>query len=203
MATYKTKPLVIREFFEPIVYATIIQFMDDLLPAMWLASDLSQPDSPDKFGRQYGHNIRFFSDIHHQLKDYASELFGEKVKPSYSFLSMYKKKGQCPLHIDRPQCRYTIDYLIRQDQDKPWPICVGPQMDNKHVDQIEQKYPETNKEQQAIIDSVDWTTVNLNPNDAVCYSGTNSWHYRPTKSTGNVDLIFFHFVPEDFNGPLD
>lgn len=200
---YKDKPLIVKDLFDKDTYGTIIKFMDNWLPTIPLASDRLDPDSPDKFGRRYGHNLGFFVNIHRQLSDYASELFGEKVKPSYVFLSMYDKGGQCPLHIDRPQCRYTIDYLIRQEQKDPWPICVGPQMTDKERDAIEVSHPKTSDERQSVIDSVDWTVCNLRPNDAVCYSGTNAWHYRPTKSDGSADLVFFHFVPEKFNGPLD
>lgn len=201
--TYKTKPLVVTDLFDANTYKTIIRFMDDWLPTVRLDSDRQQPDSPNKFGRRYAHNVGFFVNIHHQLTDYASELFGEKVKPSYVFLSLYDKGGQCPLHIDRPQCRYTIDYLIRQEQAEPWPICIGPQMSNKEVAKISQSHPTTDEDRQAVIDSVDWTTSLLNPNDAVCYSGTNAWHYRPTASAGTADLAFFHFVPWGYRGSLD
>lgn len=203
MDKYKVKPLVIKELFDKDTYTTILKFMDNWLPTVRLDSDRSAPDSPAKFGRRFGHNIGFFVNIHHQLTSYASELFGEKVKPSYSFLSLYDKGGQCPLHIDRPQCRYTIDYLIRQEQDDPWPIAIGPQISDKERNSIEVSHPQTPEERQTVIDSVDWTVCNLRPNDAVCYSGTNAWHYRPTKSDGSADLVFFHFVPEKFNGSLD
>lgn len=200
---YTTKPLVVSGLFDADTYQTILRFMDVWLPTVRLDSDRHQDDSPYKFGRRYGHNIGFFVDIHHQLKDYASDLFGEKVKPSYSFLSLYDKGGQCPLHIDRPQCRYTIDYLIRQEQSAPWPIAIGSQMTDKELAKIEQTHPTTDEERQALIDGVDWTVCELAPNDAVCYSGTNAWHYRPTKSDGSADLVFFHFVPEGFRGTLD
>jgi hypothetical protein len=199
---YTIKPAVVNNLFDDQTYATILRFMDDWLPTVRLDSDRAEPDSPNKFGRRYGHNVGFFVNIHHQLTDYASDLFGEKVKPSYVFLSLYDKGGQCPLHIDRPQCRYTIDYLIRQEQPDPWPIAIGPQMTDKQVAKIGASHPQTPDERQAVIDAVDWTVCNLQPNDAVCYSGTNAWHYRPEPSKGTADLAFFHFVPEGFRGTL-
>lgn len=203
METYGTKPLVVKDLFDEDTYKTIIRFMEHFLPLAPLASDRPEPDNPAKFGRRYAHNMPFFVNIHYQLADYASDLFGEKVKPSYVFLSLYDKGGQCPLHIDRPQCRYTIDYLIRQEQKDPWPIAIGPQMSNKDREAIANGHPQTPEERQAVIDSVDWTTCELRPNDAVCYSGTNAWHYRPTKSKGTADLVFFHFVPQNFKGDLN
>jgi hypothetical protein len=202
MQTYGIKPLVVKNFFDSQTHETILRFMDNFLPIIPLSSDRRELDSPSKFGRRYGHNIPFFVSIHHQLVEYASLLFGEKVKPSYVFLSLYDDGGQCPLHIDRQQCRYTIDYLIRQEHDEPWPIAIGPQMLDTERELITDGYPNNPAERQNIIDSVDWTTCNLAPNDAVCYSGTNSWHYRPTKSRGTADLVFFHFVKEKFQGDL-
>ena len=203
MKTYTDRPLVLRELFDKETYGTIVRYVNEFVPLFPLAADRKQADSPGKFGRRYAHNLPFLVDIHHQLADYASDIFGEKVKPSYVFLSMYDKGGKCPLHIDRPQCRYTIDYLIQQEVSDPWPINVGRQMTDDQRDAIEIQHPSTDKEIQAVIDSQDWTTCLLNPNDATCYSGTNAWHYRPTASLGTADLAFFHFVPEGFRGPLD
>lgn len=197
MPKYTTTPVVIRDLFDADIYQQIIEFMDTYVPMIPVAVDATQ------FNRRYTNNVGFFVNIHNQLADYASDLFGEKVKPSYSFLSMYNKGGQCPLHIDRPQCRYTIDYLIRQEQSEPWPIRIGPSMSDEERDQIAVPHPETTDEIKQIVDTVKWTEAHLGNNDAVCYSGTNAWHYRPTKSKGKADLVFFHFVPEAFNGSLN
>lgn len=201
--TYTTSPLVVRDLFTPDIYQEILRFMDVFLPLHPLSSDRAEVDSPHKFNRRSAHNTPFFVNIHQQLTDYASEIFGEKVKPSYVFLSLYENGGQCPLHLDRPQCRYTIDYLIRQQADNPWPINIGCQMDDDELSTIEMKHPSSPDEIKAVLDSNKWTEVLLNPNDAVCYSGTNAWHYRPVRSNGTADLVFWHFVPEEFSGPLN
>jgi hypothetical protein len=196
VSRYTNKPVVIKEFFDEDIHRKILSFMSDIVPIMPKDSD------PTQFNRTHAHNVPFFKTIHTQLAEYASGIFGEKVKPSYCFLSMYNKGGRCPLHVDRPQCRYTIDYLISADYESPWPICIGTQMSDKERESIQLSWPEK-KEARNVIKSVEWSEVLLEPNDAVCYSGTNAWHYRPTASKGKTNLIFFHFVPEAFNGPLD
>jgi hypothetical protein len=160
----------------------------------------------DSFVRRYAHNVPSFVNIHRQLTEFASEQCGEKLKPSYSFLSMYDDNGICPLHIDRPQCYRTIDYLIQQEQAEPWPICIGEPMTDKQRAEIDESgagHPETDDEIQSRIAAETWTEVNLEPNDAVLYSGTHSWHYRPQRLKGKADLVFFHFVSVDYEGPLD
>lgn len=200
---YTNKPVVVKNLFEKEVHNTIAQFVDEYVPLLPLPSDHDIPSGPTKFKRRYSHNMPFFIEIHKQLEDYATDVFGEKVKASYSFLSLYEDKGQCPLHIDRPQCRYTIDYLISQENEKPWPIKISEQMTDEARDSIKTKHPTSKKEISNIIDAHSWTECLLKPNDAVCYSGTNSWHYRPSLSVGTASLIFFHFVPEDFDGSLE
>lgn len=194
-----TGPLIVRNLFDSSIHEAIIGFLDERVPLMPVGLDETE------FVRTYAHNVPFFVNIHKKLVDTANQIFGEKVKPSYSFLSMYKDNGICPLHIDRDQCRYTIDYLIRQDQPEPWPILIGDHMTDDAREQVftESLHPTEEEAIQARIAIENWHRVELNPNDAVCYSGTHSWHYRPERLRGTADLVFFHFVPEAFNGPLN
>lgn len=198
-----TGPKIIRGLFPDETHQAICSFLDERVPLLSLGVPLVTDD--ERWVRRYANNVPFFVGIHKQLAEFASDLFGEKVKPSYSFLSMYEDNGICPLHIDRPQCRYTIDYLIRQTQAEPWPICIGDHMtdEQRHAyDEAGEGHPEGDDIEARIADE-NWHTVLLNPNDAVCYSGTHSWHYRPERLQGTADLIFFHFVPDGFDGPLN
>lgn len=193
-------PLVLSELFPSEIHQQICDFLDERVPFMSLGLDETD------FVRTYAHNVPFFVGIHRQLADLASEIFGEPVKPSYSFLSMYQDDGICPLHIDRPQCRYTIDYLIRQTQPEPWPILIGDHMTDEmraELDQNGDGHPKSEEEIEARIAAENWHQVLLQPNEAVCYSGTHSWHYRPDRLRGTADLVFFHFVPVAFDGPLN
>lgn len=192
--------IVAKELFDAESYAKIIEFMDTVVPMMPVSMD------EGLFVRHYAHNVPFFKKIHEQLVPVASELFGEPLKASYVFLSMYKDNGICPLHIDRPQCYRTIDYLIRTSQTEPWPIHIGELMtdeDRRVIDETGQGHPDTEEAIQHRISQENWTTVTIEPNEAVCYSGTHQWHYRSQRLVGTADLAFFHFVPEAFDGPLD
>jgi len=157
----------------------------------------------DKFVRYEHHNLSPLVEVHRTLVEPASELFGVRLKPSYVFLANYLVGGICPLHVDRPQCFRTIDLFVGSDDDSGWPIRIGEpwtddQWDNydgaRYIGPVE---PGTEPELDVV-----WHDIVLQPNEAVCYSGTHSWHYRPTAATVRNDLIFFHFVSEDFNGEL-
>ena len=189
-------PLVVRNLLSDSAFTELQQFI--------IHSVRHGGKFDDTFHRTYQHQNTALSGIHDGLVPFASELFGVPLKASYSFISNYLNGGRCPLHIDRPQCFRTIDYLVAADDSEPWPLRIAEpwtdeQLDAydgpRHIGVVE---PGTEPDLDAV-----WHDVLLNPNDAACYSGTHSWHYRPAPSNGRVDLIFFHFVPEDFDGPLD
>lgn len=195
----KSGVLVKRNLFEPKTHKAISEHLKTHVRYA------PYSDDPFEFKRTYVHNLPYLVNIHHQLTDVASELVGEKLVPSYVFLSMYYDGGTCPLHIDRPQCRYTIDYMVDKNFDGEWPINISRAFNNDERIRLEETQggrPLTETEKQEIITREKWTSVNLEPNDAVVYSGTNSWHYRPDVLSGSATLVFFHFVQEGFNGPL-
>lgn len=139
------------------------------------------PHDQNIFFRWEVHNEPFLREIHlsKELLTLANEIFPEPVKPSYCFISMYADNGICPGHTDRPQCVYTIDLCVNQL--KPWPIYVGKDENDKVG-----------------------TEFIHEEGDAVCYSGTGQWHYRNRMEPGNkLDMVFFHFVPINFEGSLD
>lgn len=191
--------IIVRDLLDKDSYQHLLNWMDTKVKYLPIGLDTGT------FVRSYAHNPSYLVAMHKQLADFASDTFGIKLKPSYVFLSMYQENGICPLHIDRPQCFRTIDLLVRTTAKEDWPIRIGrPMTDEERATIIESEkgHPETDEDIQAVIDSQEWTDVNLNPNDAVLYSGTHQWHYRPHRLKGTADLAFFHFVSEDFNGPL-
>jgi hypothetical protein len=205
----KTKTTTVAQsLFDPVAHQAIIEWLDSRIATLSLGVPLlsDENETDNKFNRRYAHNPPYLVGIHRQLTDFASDLFGEKLKPSYVFLSIYNEQGICPLHIDRPQCYRTIDYLIDQDVDEEWPLHVGPIMSNAEREQILESgkaHPSTKKDIAAIKKATEFEPVILSPNDAVCYSGTHSWHYRDQIKGRSARLAFFHFVQEDFDGPLD
>lgn len=49
------------------------------------------------------------------------------------------------------------------------------------------------------IDNKKYTST---PNNALCYSGTDQYHYRNKIKGKFMNLVFFHFVPLDYKGAL-
>lgn len=129
----------------------------------------------EKFNRYFVHNPKALQKYHILLEDLMSQHFGVKLKKSYCYLAMYGKDGRCHKHVDRVQCQYTFDYCV--DFDVAWPLFV-------------EENGETHK-------------FALEKNSALIYRGTENYHWREDRKEGAFcNMIFFHFVPEDFEGAL-
>jgi len=145
------------------------------------------------FRRFVVHDHPFFCALHERLVDWVSEAAGEPVESSYNFLSLYGPMGVCPLHLDAPLAKWTLDLCI--DQSAPWPIYLGPVA----------RWPaprayasDWESEVKREVGS-GFTSHALLPGQAILFSGSSQWHYRePMPGTGArkfCDLLFFHFMP--------
>ena len=179
-------PFIARNFFEPRLLK-LVQYQVDLIKNSAIETDTKT------FYRKQFHNHPLLRALHLQMEEEASAMFGEPLKASYSFLSMYLEgKGQCPLHVDRPQCYRTIDVCLNQK--KPWAIYVNHEM----------AWDES-KQEEICATAKEYL---LGAGQALCYSGTDHPHFRkpmtetPGQEENFVDLAFFHFVPKDFKGDL-
>ena len=124
-------------------------------------------------------------------------MVGEPVEASYNFLSLYTSRGECAVHMDAPEAKYTLDLCV--DQGAPWPIYFSKV----------QPWPEPLTE---VWRNVEWENnikrssvqefipYSLEPGQAVIFSGSSQWHYRnPIPVTGEkrfCTLLFFHFIPK-------
>lgn len=163
--------------------------------------DRHLPFSPLKrdlniFHRWQANDLPFMRELHYRLTPLMRIHVKAKVKPSYSFLSLYDDdKSICPLHTDRSQCRFTVDYCISQKT--PWPIYI-----NSEDMMIEMNEADLSPEEDKRVRDNSKPYL-LNENDALIYSGTHYPHFRNQIEKGNhCFLSFFHFVDADFVGSL-
>jgi len=158
--------------------------------------DLELHEAPT-FGRFVVHDHPYFTALHHRIVPIVSEVVGEPVEPAYSFLSLYGNLGVCPLHLDSPEAKWTLDLCVGQSS--PWPIyfsqvCPWPEL-------APDISPGSDWEEQIKRSpSLRFTSCTLEPGQAVVFSGSSQWHYRDAIPDGPgrkfAELLFFHFVPK-------
>ncbi len=122
---------------------------------------------------------RFF---HRQITARVRAVAGLPVKPSYVYLAAYLSGAELRKHTDRAQCEFSVtlslDFSPEPALATPWPIRL---------------------------DTAEGTvTVYQALGDGLAYRGTQVPHYRDALGEGQTSTsIFFHYVPEDFTGPLE
>jgi hypothetical protein len=132
--------------------------------------------------RYVAHNepaARFF---HRQLTPVVAQVARTSVRPSYVYLAAYQPGADLPPHVDRAQCEYTlalcVDFTPEPRCETSWPLKL--QLPDARL------------------------TVYQALGDALLYRGRTIPHSReslPSRSTSTS--LFFHYVDEGFEGPLD
>lgn len=154
-------------------------------------------DSHEKngFDRYVLHNHELFTHIQEQLVALVSELVKEEVEPSYNFLSLYQGKGICPMHLDSPDAKWTLDICLNQSQ--AWPIFFSA------VQEWSTDFNYfTAGWQSKIKKEIEFEPIIMSPGEGVLFSGSSQWHYRnriPFAEKNFCELIFFHFIPKNYS----
>lgn len=153
-----------------------------------------------QFKRFIIHDHPYFTEIQRQLTALVTDAVNEPVEPSYNFLSLYTAAGICPVHMDSPEAKWTLDICLNQSE--PWPLWVSdvqPWPEAKpdaappswHGDAWEQTIKQSA--------TANFVAHTMEPGQAIVFSGSSQWHYRNAMPAGNAashcDLLFLHFVP--------
>ncbi|MCB2076250.1 MAG: hypothetical protein KDE55_00980 [Novosphingobium sp.] len=148
------------------------------------------------FGRSFLHNHPQFAALHESMAAIVSQAAGETVEPSYTYLSLYNRDGVCPLHLDAPDAKWTLDICI--DTDVDWPIHISRVGDWPDVSE----FASWNGEQGQLPSHREFAEQVLRYNEAILFSGSAQWHYRETiPADGHCHLLFLHYHPAGC-GPL-
>ena len=154
------------------------------------------------FGRWVVHYHPILSELQDSMTELVSRAVGEEVISSYNFLSLYTRLGRCPVHMDAPYAKWTLDICV--DQSDPWPI---------HFSQVmawpeEVTFPEQDWEEHILSDrNYRFESVTMLPGEAVLFSGSSQFHYRDPVPLARRDafcnLMFFHFIPKGVERYID
>jgi Sulfotransferase family len=129
-------------------------------------------------GRYGWHNEPLARFFHHQLASYVSRVAGERVRPTYVYVSAYQPGAVLDRHLDREQCKYTMSLAIDEspeEADFKWPLHFDTPAGTVSVTQV--------------------------LGDAVLFRGNELPHYRHRLPEGHTaTALLFHFVPDSFVG---
>jgi hypothetical protein len=119
--------------------------------------------------------------FHQDIAATLSAVAGASIKPSYVYMASYLAGAELKKHTDRAQCEFSVtlcvDFSPEPTLETPWPIRLDT--------------------------STGTVAVYQALGDGLAYRGTRLPHYRDVLGEGQTSTsIFFHYVAEDFSGPL-
>jgi hypothetical protein len=134
--------------------------------------------------RHIAHNNDVSRFLHYQMTELGSRVAGAPLKPSYVYFSSYEPGSVLKKHTDREQCEISISFLV-DFQPEPhgvtrWPLFLEKDDERRQAVCIYQKL-----------------------GDALIYRGRRLPHWREALPDGcSSSSMFFHYVLQDFEGPL-
>lgn len=117
---------------------------------------------------------------------------GKKLYPTYSYLRIYDKLSDLPVHTDRAACEYTVALAIGCNPDEPYSLFVGEHDDSSPFTAIKQEGHKNNLVNVKIDHQFD-----MMPNDAVIFQGLEKIHWRNCCHHDYFITVFLHYVDQE------
>ena len=149
----------------------------------------------DFFEEKTYNSIHYYTNTAQFTVEYHDEFKREYVHNNLFFVGIHQYLENVACEIFKTKVKPSYCFLS---------LYGNEGIVKEHTDRPPCKYTidfciDCDKEWDIFIDDTAYTS---NLNNAICYSGTDSKHYRNKIEGSFMKLILFHFVPIDYKGPL-
>ena len=138
----------------------------------------------DKQAKRYkAHNEPMSRFLHYECLPLIERITGKSLKPTYTYLSAYVKGSDLPPHTDRPDCEYTVSFIVDKPDNTNWNIYVHrPQQSIKHKGRYEQTPP---------LDECE--PVDCDAGGLMLFQGTDHIHFRNELKEDYYNVLLLHY----------
>lgn len=170
--------------YHPVVVENVVgEEMSNLLKTYYRSSienDVFQ--FGDKQAQRFKANNEPFSRfLHYEILPLIRKITGKHVKPTYTYLSSYIKDADLPPHTDRPDCQYTVSFLVNKSHD--WPI---------YAHKIKQPAPNKGRYWEDV-PLEECYELHSGPNGLIIFCGTDHVHFRKVFTGDFYDILLLHY----------
>ena len=138
----------------------------------------------DKQSKRYkAHNESLCRFMHYELLPLAEKIVGIPLEPTYTYLSCYKKGCDLPAHTDRPECEYTVSFIIDKPEDFEWLIYLHKEK------QIKKNKGRSN----FTPDKSECIALDCNSNGLMIFKGEDHLHYREKLDADYYNIVLLHY----------
>ena len=138
----------------------------------------------DKQSNRYkAHNEPMSRFLHYECLPLIERITGTSMKPTYTYLSAYVKGADLPPHTDRPDCEYTVSFIVDKPEGSNWNIYVHkPQQAVKHKGRYDEKPPLEECE-----------AVDCEAGGLMLFQGTDHIHFREELEENYYNVLLLHY----------
>jgi prolyl 4-hydroxylase len=121
--------------------------------------------------------------LHYELLPLFEVILKKKLKPTYTYLSAYIKDADLPPHTDRPECEYTVSFIVDKPDNAVWPIYVHKtKQEKKNVG----SYKFTPPKEECI-------EFDCDAGGLMIFCGTDHIHYREKLPFDYYNVLLLHY----------
>tara|TARA_B100000035_G_scaffold157102_1_gene133859 strand:- start:1104 stop:2276 length:1173 start_codon:yes stop_codon:yes gene_type:complete len=132
-------------------------------------------------------NEAFSRFLHYEILSLIERIVGKRLQPTYTYLSAYVKDADLPAHTDRPDCEYTVSFLIDKPDNVRWPIYF-----HKEKQKVKGKgrYNFTPIKEECI-------ECDCDANGLMIFNGRDHIHYREKLEYDYYNILLLHYKGYD------
>ncbi len=172
-------PTVVKNILNPSVYDVIKKYF-------YYGIDNGKYRLGDRQSNRYkAHNEIITRMLHYELLPLIEHIVGKELTPTYTYLSCYLRDTTLPPHTDRPDCEYSVSFVL----DKPdynWNIYVDM---NKELVKSKGRYADYPIEERKEY----CKKVDCDAGDIMMFSGIDHIHFREKLEADNYYIILLHY----------
>ena len=138
----------------------------------------------DRQSKRYkAHNEPMSRFLHYEILPLIERIADKKLRPTYTYLSAYIKDADLPGHTDKPDCEYTVSFIVDKPDGFSWPIYV-----HKKVQPVKHKgrYPENPPKEEC-------EPVDCDVGGLMIFQGTDRIHFREKLEADYYTVLLLHY----------
>lgn len=133
--------------------------------------------------RYKAHNEPISRFLHYECLPLIERIVGKYMKPTYTYLSLYVKGANLPPHTDRPDCEYTVSFVVDKPVGSNWNIYVHkPQQEVSYKGRYDEKPP-----------LEDCEPVDCDTGGLMLFQGTDHIHFREKLEADYYNVLLLHY----------
>jgi hypothetical protein len=143
------------------------------------------------FGDKQSQRFKAYDDLMSRVMQYEAlplleKITKKKLKPTYTYLSCYVKDADLPAHTDRPECEYTVSFLIDKPHGCSWPIYVDKRKEPVKNRGRYREYVNSENIHRCI-------PVDCDAGGLMCFQGTDHIHFREKLEYDYYYISLLHY----------